>query len=65
MCENIATCIQDKMWMLLSIKKPCNICVPANWSLSEKKVKVAQLCPTLYNPMDYTVHGILHTRILE
>ena len=29
------------------------------------KVKVAQLCPTLCDPMDYTVHGILYTRILE
>ena len=23
------------------------------------RVKVTQLCPTLCNPMDYTVHGIL------
>ena len=23
------------------------------------KVKLAQLCPTIYNTMDYTVHGIL------
>ena len=35
-----------------------------------KKVKVAQLCPTLCNPMDCsppgsTVHGILQPRILE
>ena len=29
------------------------------------KVKVAQLCLTLYNPMDYTVHGILQARIME
>ena len=29
------------------------------------KVKVAQLCPTLCNPMDYTVHEILQARILE
>ena len=28
-------------------------------------MKVAQLCPTLCNPMDYTVHGILQARILE
>ena len=28
-------------------------------------VKVAQLCPTLCNPMDYTVHGILQARILQ
>ena len=30
-----------------------------------RKVKVAQACPTLCNPMDYTVHGILQARILE
>ena len=30
-----------------------------------RKVKVAQLCPTLCNPMNYTVHGILQARILE
>ena len=29
------------------------------------KVKVAQLCPTLYDPMDTTVHEILQDRILE
>ena len=29
------------------------------------KVKVAQSCRTLCDPMDYTVHGILHARILE
>ena len=29
------------------------------------EVKVAQSCPTLCNPMDYTVCGILQTRILE
>ena len=29
------------------------------------KVKVAQLCPTLCNPKDYTAHGILQARILE
>ena len=28
-------------------------------------VKVAQLCPTLWDPMDYIVHGILQARILE
>ena len=29
------------------------------------KVKVVQLCPTLCDPMDYIVHGILQPRILE
>src|SRR5574340_591663 len=27
--------------------------------------EVAQSCPTLCDPMDYTVHGILQARILE
>ena len=41
------------------------------WSLSylehqgKVKMRVAQLCPTLCNPMDYIVHGILQVRILE
>ena len=29
------------------------------------KVKATQLCPTLSDPMDYTVRGILQARILE
>ena len=29
------------------------------------KVKVTQSCPTLCDPRDYTVHGILQARILE
>ena len=28
-------------------------------------LKVTQLCPTLCNPMDYRIHGILQARILE
>ena len=37
------------------------------WCLlfSMKKVKVAQSCPTLCDPMDSTVPGILQARILE
>ena len=29
------------------------------------KVKVAQSCPTLGDPIGYTVHGIIQARILE
>ena len=29
------------------------------------EVRVAQSCPTLCDPMDYTVHGILQARMLE
>jgi len=47
---------------------------PQKWRLlqgllaleSEKvKVKVIHSCPTLCDPMDYTVHAILQSRILE
>ena len=31
----------------------------------EGKTKVSQLCPTLCDPMDCIVHGILQARILE
>ena len=30
-----------------------------------QKVQVAQSCPTLCDPMDYRVHGILQARMLE
>ena len=29
------------------------------------KMKVTRLCPTLCDPMDYTVNGVLYARILE
>ena len=31
----------------------------------DSEVKVAQPCPSLYDSMNYTVHGILQARILE
>ena len=38
---------------------------PAHLIIRRVKVKVSQSCPTLCDPMDYTVHGILQARILE
>ena len=35
------------------------------WWIYSMKGKLAQLCPTLCDPMDYTVRGILPARILE
>ena len=32
---------------------------------AKRKVKVTQSCPTLSDPRDYTVHGIVQARILE
>ena len=38
---------------------------PLNVGVCIPVVKVTQLCPTLCNPLDYTVQGILQARILE
>ena len=38
---------------------------PPSQPLPYHEMRVAQLCPTLGNPMDHRVHGILHARILE
>ena len=44
---------------------PGSLC-PRNFpGKNTSEVKVTQSCPTLCNPMDYTVHGILQARILE
>ena len=40
-----------------------NICLGSAIRVSFN-VKVAQSCLTLFDPMDYTVHGILQARIL-
>ena len=42
------------------------VLLPCPWLLFRKvKVKVAQSCLTFCDTMDYTIHGILQTRILE
>ena len=41
------------------------VCIPVADSCCYMAVKGAQSCPTLCDPMDYTVHGILQARILE
>ena len=50
-----------------SIEIQCKIQVWATYvTLSVLvKVKVTQSCPSLWDPTDYTVHGILQARILE
>ena len=35
------------------------------WINEWVKVKITQSCPALWDPMDYTVHGILQARIPE
>ena len=49
---------QEKVWIFFQL------CI--KWFQSESvKVKFAQLCPTLCDTMDYTVHEILQARIME
>ena len=38
---------------------------PLSYEMTWSEVKVSQSCPILWDPMDYTVHGILQARILE
>ena len=51
-------------WMTLRLHRSVNRLSAAELC-SWKKVKVAELCPTLCDAMDYTVHGILQARTLE
>ena len=41
------------------------ICSLSHQGRFNLKVQVAQSCPALCDPIDYTVHGILQVRILE
>ena len=44
---------------------PKSATIPLVEALCQLQVKVAQLCLTLCDPMDYTIHGILQAGILE
>ena len=54
--------IQESDFVSLVMKIRSNLL--KQWDNTLKKVNVAQSCPTLCNPMDYTVHEILQARIL-
>ena len=60
--ESLSTAPPTKCYNFVQINKHWKWMFKVNTLL---KVKVAQLCPTICNPMDYTVHGILQARILE
>ena len=49
----------------MGIEGTCLNIVKAIYMIVKVKLKVAQSCPTLCDPMDCTVHGILQARILE
>ena len=42
-----------------------NIQLLLNASPVQVQAQVTQSCPTLCDPMEYTVHGVLQARILE
>ena len=46
-------------------QKPTQHCKAVILQLKISAVKVSQSCLTLYDPMDYSVHGILQAGILE
>ena len=49
----------------LSLHKLTYVIMLEQFLKSWNEVKIAQLCQTLCDPMDYTIHGILQARILE
>ena len=54
------TFVNEKHFFLIRIKwVAIQIFVLPERSVIISKVKVAQSCPTLCDPMDYTVHGTL------
>ena len=57
--------IQSTMYAVVFIAKNPHISGRMYFKPMFFQVKVAQLCPTLCDPMDHTVHGILQARILE
>ena len=54
--RNLFAISAKSRWAILTTEQDLE-----KWS----KVKVTQSCPTLWDPVDYTVHGILQARILE
>ena len=57
-----------KLWRLVFNRVTRSYCLgsfPDTDSTRKVKVKVAQLCLTLCDPMDVTIHEILQARILE
>ena len=66
----ISTCILDSsiyqvMCFANIFSRPVAFSFLSNIFHLVSEAKVAQLCPTHCDPMDYRVHGILQARILE
>ena len=67
-CVCVCVCVYvggySPQFSTLSLYWNC-IFILCMWVSNALKVKVAHSCPTLCNPMDCIVHGILQARILE
>ena len=50
------------LWFISYVSLKRSLSTPGS---SHVKVKVTQSCLTLWDPMEYTMHGILQARILE
>ena len=61
--SHLVSDLESSMFLSMLNRPRCLWC-GGFWS-TRVKVKVAQSHPTLWDPMDYTVHGILQVRILE
>ena len=57
--------LQKSLQMMTAAMKVRYLPLGRNAMTNLVKVKVAQSCPTLCDPMNCTVHGILQSRILE
>ena len=55
-------CVYQAVFITISFMNPI---IFKSIQMRLVKVKVTQLCLTLCDPMDYTVHGILQARTLE
>ena len=60
-CKESDTTEQLNMWAHI----PFRVGFVAHFNHKVSEVKVAQSCPSLWDSMDYTVHGILQDRILD
>ena len=65
-CISCVSCIAGGFFIIEPLEKPGTSSFKCTNPIHEKhEVKVAQLCLTLCDLMDYAVHGILQARILE
>ena len=62
---SIASSVKGLVLFATEFSAPSTRSDESRCSVKWSEVKVTQSCPTLCNPMDYTVHGILQARILE